>query len=81
MSGGSISEKIKESSGRGAGKWEDRLHKQVEANNLLSDKLRRTRAAATKVIKDMQKAYSLQTTELIRAQARILELEGENEGA
>ena len=69
MSGGSTSEKRSEPSGRGAGKWEDRFRKQVEANNLLSDKLRKTRVAATKVITDMQKAYQLQLTELINAQA------------
>lgn len=79
MSGGSISEKIKESSGRGFGKWEERFHKQVEANNLLSDKLRELRTRASKAVAQLQQAYSLQTTELVKAQVRVAELENENE--
>lgn len=79
MSGGSISEKIKESSGRGAGKWEDRFHKQVEANNLLSDKLRELRVRASRAIKGLQQAYSEQTTELVKAQVRVAELERKDE--
>jgi len=79
VSGGSISEKIKESSGRGAGKWEDRFHKQVEANNLLSDKLRELRTRASQVVRSMQEAYSKQTTELVKAQVRVAELEREND--
>lgn len=79
MSGGSISEKIKESSGKGAGKWEERFHKQVEANNLLSDKLRELRIRASRAVKGLQEAYSAQTTELVKAQVRVAELERENE--
>ena len=79
MSGGSISDKIKESSGRGTGKWEERFHRQVEANNLLSDKLRELRTRASRVVKGMQEAYSKQTTELVKAQVRVAELEREND--
>ena len=79
MSGGSISDKIKESSGRGTGKWEERFHKQVEANNLLSVKLRNLRTRASEMIARLQTAYSLQTTELLKAQVRVAELERENE--
>ncbi len=79
MSGGSISDKIKESSGRGTGKWEERFHKQVEANNLLSDKLRELRTRASKYVAALQEAYSKQTTELVKAQVRVAELERKDE--
>lgn len=75
MSGGSISEKIKEGSGRGAGKWESRYHKQIDTNNLLSERLRKLRTQAKKVVGELQGAYSLKVTELIKAEARIMELE------
>ena len=83
MSGGNISEEESETSGRGAGKWENRFRKQVEANNLLSDKLRNLRTKASEMIAKLQTAYSLQTTELIKTQVRIAELEqmlGEADG-
>ncbi len=75
MNGGITSEKPSAPSGRGTGKWEDRFHKQVEANNLLSEKLRNLRTKASEMIAGLQTAYSLQTTELIKAQARVFELE------
>jgi len=83
VSGGSISDTPSETSGRGTGKWESRFHKQVDANNLLSDKLRDLRTRASKIIAKLQTAYSLQTTELIKAQVRVAELEqiiGEEDG-
>ena len=58
-------------SGRGAGKWEDRFRKQVEANNLLSDKMRNLRTRASEMIARLQTAYSLQTTELINTQVEV----------
>ncbi len=79
MSGGNTSDIVSETSGRGTGKWEERFHKQVEANNLLSDKLRDLRTRASKIIAGMQQAYSLQTTELVIAQVRVAELERKNE--
>jgi len=53
--GGSTFDGQKETSGRGtesmkAGKWEERYKKQVEANNLLHEKLRSTRQQAMRVI-------------------------------
>ena len=75
MSGGSISDTPSETSGRGAGKWEERFRKQRQANNLLSEKLRDLRTRASHMIAKLQGAYSLQTTELIKAQVRIAELE------
>ncbi len=77
MSGGSTSGTPSAPSGRGTGKWESRFHKQVEANNLLSDKLRNLRTKASEMIARLQTAYSLQMTELIKAQVRIAELEKE----
>jgi len=74
VSGGNISDKIKESSGKDIDRWKEKFHKQVEANNLLSDKLRRTRMAAKKVIIDMQQAYQLQLTKLITTQAEVVTL-------
>ena len=83
MSGGNISDTPSVPSGRGTGKWESRFHKQVEANNHLSDKLRELRTRASKMIAQLQTAYSLQTTQLIKAQVRVAELEqklGEEDG-
>ena len=69
MSGGSISEEESETSGRGAGKWESRFHKQVEANNLLSEKLRGQRGSAFRVIERMKKENSKMLTKLINSEA------------
>ncbi len=79
MSGGSISDKIKESSGKDIDRWKEKFHKQVEANNLLSDKLRELRTRASQVVKNLQQAYSDQTTELVKAQVRVAELERRDE--
>lgn len=58
-----------------AAKWEDRHAKQVQANNLLSDKLRETRKVGQQMIDNLKMAYSEKTTECINAQMRIRELE------
>lgn len=40
-----------------AAKWENRFHKQVEANNLLSDKLRETRKVGQEMIDTLKQAF------------------------
>lgn len=40
-----------------AAKWESRFHKQVEANNLLSDKLRDMRKLGQQIIASLQEGY------------------------
>lgn len=41
-----------------AAKWENRFHKQVEANNLLSDKLRNTREVGQRMIDALREAFA-----------------------
>lgn len=40
-----------------AAKWENRFHKQVEVNNLMSDKLRKTREVGQNMIDALRQAY------------------------
>ncbi len=40
-----------------AAKWENRFHKQVEANNMLSDRLRETRSIGQHMIDELKEAY------------------------
>ncbi len=58
-----------------ADKWENRYRKQVQANNHLSDKLRKTRKVGQDMIDTLRGAYSEKTTECINAQMRIRVLE------
>lgn len=56
-------------------KWEKRYDKQVQANNLLSDKLRETRKRGQKMIDTLKQAYSLKVTEVINLKHRVQTLE------
>ena len=58
-----------------AAKWEKRFNKQVEANNLLSDKLRKTRKVGQDMIGTLQQAYSEKVTECINLQMQVQTLE------
>ena len=58
-----------------AAKWENRFHKQVEVNNLLSDKLRETRKVRQEMIDALKQAYLEKATEVkdLKYSMQILE--------
>lgn len=58
-----------------AAKWENRFHKQVEVNNLLSDKLRETRKVGQEMIDALKQAYLEKATEVkdLKYSMQILE--------
>ena len=58
-----------------AGKWEERYKKQVDSNNLLSDKLRATRVRGQKMITTLQHAYQEKVSEVLTLKLRIQTLE------
>ena len=65
-----------------SGKWEERYKKQVDSNNLLSDKLRATRKRGQEMITTLQHAYQEKVSEVLTLELRIQTLEDErNEGS
>jgi len=60
-----------------ANKWRKRYERQVEVNNLLSDRLRSTRNWATQALSLARKKIDAQRETLTAFQARIIELEGQ----
>ena len=58
-----------------AAKWEKRYDKQVQANNLLSDKLRETRKRGQQMIDTLKQAYSLKVTDVINLKYKVQTLE------
>ena len=58
-----------------AAKWENSFHKQVEVNNLLSDKLRETRKVGQEMIDALKQAYLEKATEVkdLKYSMQILE--------
>lgn len=60
-----------------AGKWEERYKKQVDSNNLLSDKLRATRRRGQQMISTLQIAYQEKITEVLTLKLRVQNLEDE----
>lgn len=58
-----------------AAKWEDRYRKQLTANNLLSDKLRRTREVGQKMIDTLKMAYAEKVAEVGELNKKVALLE------
>lgn len=58
-----------------AAKWEKRYHKQVEANNLLSEKLRKTRIMGRDLINTLQQSYKDKVKEVQELRHTVLTLE------
>jgi len=59
-----------------AGKYRKRYEMQVEANNLLSDRLRQTRSAATKHMNLARQYLATAREEIVGLKEQIAELEG-----
>lgn len=58
-----------------AGKWEERYKKQIDANNLLSDKLRATRKRGQEMISTLQHAYQEKVSEVLTLKLKVQSLE------
>ncbi len=58
-----------------AGKWRKRYELQIEANNLLSDRLRKTREWSRNAMNFARKHLAQAQVEIIRLQARVTKLE------
>ncbi len=58
-----------------AGKWRKRYEQQIEANNLLSDRLRKTREWNRNAMNFARKHMAQAQVEIIKLQARVTQLE------
>ncbi len=60
-----------------AEKWEERYNKQVQANNLLSDRLRQTRLRGQDMINTLKRAYQEKVSEVMTLKLKIQNMEVE----
>lgn len=61
-----------------AGKWEERYSKQVQANNLLSDRLRQTRLRGQDMINILKRAYQEKVSEVMTLKLKIQNMEAKD---